>query len=127
MSRTTKQIGALIILVSFLALAIFGFSIITHGPNGNMSGDCPFSIATGFSLCFQNNVDVIIHHISTYQSFFQTSPNINLLIFAVFILFATIAFPNLLQFAVVTKRIPCVHPSVRKQTRWLSLLENSPS
>ena len=130
----SKKITALFILLSFLMIVFWGFMMMTHRPSGEMNNSCPFAIA-GASLCPQDNMMSVIHHISSYQSFLNTPIGssaatllISLLLFAVAIIFAT--SPPLLKIPARVPNIDNSPPDIaskRKVTRWLSLFENSPS
>lgn len=123
-------------LVVFLAMAIFGFAIMPHGPDGQMpAGDCPFSVA-GASICPQNTVAVAIHHISSYLSFISAPVGVNTLTLIV-LLFVALALTTFSvsvgpPFQPPLARVflyspPPVALSDIKIKRWLSLFENSPS
>ena len=131
-----KKILTPLILVSFLVIAIFSFAIMTHGSEGQMSGDCPFS-PMGVSLCPQDTVAIAMHHISAYTSFTNVpiNPSITVLIILFLLFSSSLAFiltasPPLSRIPVTTGYIgdfSLSTPHSREITRWLSLLENSPS
>ncbi|MEK7609855.1 MAG: hypothetical protein AAB470_01890 [Patescibacteria group bacterium] len=134
-SFLSKKIITVLVLTSFLTVAIFSFAVMTRGPDGRMEGDCPFSVV-GQSICPQDTVAVAIHHISAYQSFLNmpvgsglTALIVSLLFAVCAALFILISSPLLGPPAVA--RILYDSPSIglrsRKLTRWLSLFENSPS
>jgi|SRR3989338_8015869 len=135
MYSTSKQIISVMILISFLTIVFLSVVAMLHMPDGDMSGDCPFS-ALGDSLCPQDAVTVALHHISAYQSFFnvpvgsgQTALIISLLLATYAMLVIGIRSP--LRGPPATVRLvygsPPVNSYERKITRWLSLFENSPS
>lgn len=135
MSLLFKKIISSLILVAFLSLTFFSFVIMMHGQDGRMQGDCPFS-AVGTSLCPQDTLAVVSHHISAYQSFFNIplSPNITVSILllllvtsAIFILLISSPLLGSSVFVGYVSNFLPVFPNTRKIIRWLSLLENSPS
>ena len=130
-----KKITVLFILISFLTIVFFGFVIMAHGPSGNMQGDCPFS-ALGTSICPQNSIDLVFHHISAYQSFISAPVNFSPSYLIVWLILVASAFlgvsllispPELLSFF-HTFRDPTPYTShKRKILSWLTLFENSPA
>ena len=133
-SLLTKAV-TLVTLLSLLAIVFFSFSFMARGADGQMQGDCPFSVVGG-PLCPQDAFAAAVHHISAYQSFLNiiASSGVTALIVAlVLAVCAAVAYSaGLLGFAPAPParlfRIP--PPSAlpkRKVLRWLSLFENSPS
>ena len=135
MSSSQKQIGTALILVAFLTLAIFFFTIMTRGTDGSMQGDCPFSLM-GAMLCPQDALAAATHHISAYQSFLNIVASSGM---AALILALLVALAAALLFSaapLVYEAHACVRrllnfsftvPQERKTIRWLSLFEHSPS
>ncbi|MFA6414772.1 MAG: hypothetical protein WC217_00585 [Candidatus Paceibacterota bacterium] len=130
-----REIIAPFVLASFLMVTFFGFASMVHGSDGQMQTDCPFT-QTGASLCPQDAVTMVMHHIATYQSFLTMSvgPSLMALIIAAFsiVSLAAILFarPRLQTFAASRGALYKSPPPIsynRKLTRWLSILENSPS
>ncbi|HEY4515353.1 MAG TPA: hypothetical protein VJJ22_04370 [Candidatus Paceibacterota bacterium] len=132
-----RQLITLIVAITFLSLVFFGFALMTHFPGSNMVGDCPLSVVAGSSLCLQDNLGVVMHHISTYQSIFEIplensmtaflSSILLTLLLVIYILFDQFTFYRTeLQFVGHNKLIPLLSKKEDKITRWLSLLENSP-
>lgn len=135
MSPVYQKIISLLVLASFMAVTFFGFAIMMHGPNGWMSGDCPFSVM-GASLCPQNTLATAIHLISAYHTFLNVPVGAGLTTLVISLLFAVCIL------LVIFIRSPLLGPPAlvgifydsppaashkRKITRWLSLFENSPS
>src|SRR3989344_7017860 len=77
MRSTFKKVVAPLALVSFLAMAFFGFATMTYGPDGDMQSNCPFSVM-GASLCPSNALPGAIHHLSAYQSFISVPVHFDL-------------------------------------------------
>lgn len=132
-----KKIAAPLLLASFLMVAFFGFSFMSmqHGSDGRMQGDCPFS-ATGTPLCPQDAFAAAMHHLSAYQSFFGVSVDtaivalMSALLFAVLYVLVSLIRPFILKPPIRGRHSYCSPPisaCTSKITRWLSLLENSPS
>jgi|SRR3989344_3321462 len=131
----TKSIY-IFILTSFAVVALFGFSFMMHGSDGRMAGECPF-LGAGISLCPQDALALIVHHVSAYQSFLNVSVDTGLTILIVVSLFLSacallvifLHLPTLGPPASVFVAYdpPLVDSYSRKITRWLSLFENSPS
>jgi len=129
---------ALSILIGFIAVSIFSFGSMSHEEDHAIS-NCMASVIDKVA-CPQSALVVALHHISAYQTFFQTLPPSSLILFSLmFILLAIgyIFFKNFfsksppsqfLQY-IRNKRNnpePSLH-QLRKITHWLSLFENSPS
>ncbi|MDZ4205951.1 MAG: hypothetical protein U1C12_01930 [Patescibacteria group bacterium] len=135
MSFLSKKIITLFLLVSFLAIALFSFALMVHGPDGRMPGDCPFSIM-GDSLCPQDTIAVAIHNISAYHTFLNVPVSAGLTALVISLLFAIYAV-LVISVRLLLFRPPAFTPVLydsqpvdsysNKITRWLSLLENSPS
>ena len=126
-----KRILTTFILVAFLAVALFSFVVMLHGPGEQMIGDCPFS-AMDVALCPADILNFIVHHISAYNSFFNipvgfyvTTVIISLLFFASILVGLSLFEPS--PPLVRLFNYPLITSPGRKVTRWLSLLENSPS
>lgn len=129
-----EKIAAPLMLASFLMVVFFGFVAMSYGPDGRMQGDCPFS-ATGIVLCSQDALVAAMHHIGAYQSFLNVPVDstalvlISALLLAAYLLVLRVRPP---LFQAIARRNhfntdPPVSARTRKITRWLSLLENSPS
>lgn len=135
MSFLSPKIITSLVLTSFLMIVFFSFATMMHGPDGRILGDCPLSVL-GASLCPQDIVSVARHHISAYYTFLNVPVGAGLAPLIAFLLFVISAV--LLTFV----RLPLLGPPAlsyvlydsqsadsysKKITRWLSLLENSPS
>jgi len=130
-----KKIISYIVLVSFLTVILFSFSVMMHGPNESVSNDCPFS-AMGVSLCPQDAVAVVFHHISAYNSLFTVPVSfgvvaliLSLLLAVCTVLILSLRPPPFALPVVIASfsDSPSVTSYDRKITHWLSLFENSPS
>ncbi len=131
-----KYLLALILVVSFVGIAVFGFSIfgrgVMHGPNCITSPidgtPCPTNIAT-----------MTLQHISSLQALMmsvvpQISNLFSLLVFAflisvsIFLLHKNLLYPKL-EFLHQRLRDLASNFSYSKQKiiSWLSLFENSPA
>lgn len=133
-----KKIPAIILLLSFLALAIFSFAMIGHEPDGTMREDCPFATFAGSaSLCPQDMLAVAVHHVSAYSTFLNVPVPVAFgLMLTALLALAYIAFFSYTSAQILSPRVlrkwkyyspPNVSLLARKIARWLSLLEHSPS
>src|SRR3989344_3211333 len=105
MSSVFKKISAVLILISFLTIVLFSFSVMIQGEDGSMKDDCPFS-AMGQSICPQDALTAVTHHISSYQSFLNVhvgSGFTALLISLLLLLYATFY---------ISVRLPLLEPVV---------------
>lgn len=126
---------SLLLLISVLVLGIFSFTSMSHG--ADYSVGCIASIVSNTS-CPENIVEISVHHIQAFVSFFSAVPSVSLisLLALLFTLFLSagfflkqrkdfgIIYPELRQYRRDPERF-IVRP--RRITRWLSLFENSPS
>ena len=128
-----KQFVAVLILASFLALALFSFATISHG--GDMQGNCPFS-APGGLICPQNMLATAIHHILAFHTFLNVPVSISTAVLIIFLLLTSYVLgvlstsPPIPIFLTLVENFydsPPVTSHDRKIKRWLSLFENSPS
>ncbi len=131
----TKKLLSLLIIISVLVIGVFGFTMINHGA-GHVAG-CIAS-AVDNTPCPENIVAMLTHHIQAFVSFFSVIPSIPFiflltLFFALFLSagFLYIKHRDLILSNLVFWRVR-LDPErqlsrPRKITRWLSLLENSPS
>lgn len=134
MSFIIKKMIAPLLLASFLSVALLGFVAMSYGSDGRMEGGCPFS-ATGATFCPQDALTVAMHHIRAYQSFLNVPVDSTLILlmstlFLAVYLLVLIVRPLLFAVPAPINRFPHGPPlsaRTRKITRWLSLLENSPS
>jgi len=134
MAFTFKKIVAPLVFASFLMVAFFGFAAMTSGQDGRMQGDCPFS-ATGASLCPQDILPGVIHHLSAYQSFLNVPIGFNLTVLLIALLAFSIApilfWGSLVLVPIAFEKVLYESPPSisynKKRIRWLSLFENSPS
>ena len=118
-----------------MAIVLFSFATVMHGPDGRISGNCPFS-AIGASLCPQDTVAIVLHHISAYQSFINVSVNfgtvaliISLLLvpWMTFVVFISPSLLRPLALVGILYNFPPDTSYKREITRWLALHENSPA
>lgn len=126
---------SLLLLISVLVIGVFGFTSMNHGADHSVG--CIAS-AVDNTPCPENITEMSIHHIQAFVSFFSAVPSVPLIFLLGFLCLAVIGVRFLLKqrenyaFAYLKfrqyRRDPehlIVRP--RKITRWLSLLENSPS
>lgn len=127
-----KFITALV-LTSFLTIVLFSLASMMHGSDGRLAGDCPFS-ALGASLCPQDTMALVKHHLSAYHAFLNVTVDLGLtaliisLLLVVGLAFIVFIRPLLLgPPSLVLSSSPPVNSFNRKIIHWLSRLENSPS
>lgn len=130
----SQKIISTLILVSFLMVAFLGLFVIVHGPDGQMVGDCPFSL-TNTTFCPQDLIASVSHHLNAYHSFLNVTINdiVAILILSLALAVGAWIFfqqPLLLfdphQLKISFYNSPPTSER-RKIIHWLSLLENSPS
>ncbi|MDO8593718.1 MAG: hypothetical protein Q7R59_02390 [bacterium] len=127
-----KKTATTLLLLSFLTVVFFNFSAMSRASDGSMQGDCPFS-PMGASLCPQNTLPGVIHHISESQSFLNVPVSsglatlINALLVVISIALIFSFHPFLYRSPVfVPYAAPPFTSHERKIKRWLSLFEHSP-
>jgi len=130
-----KKYLSLLLLTSVLVIGVFGFTSMNHEA-GHATG-CIAS-AVNNTPCPENITAMSVHHIQGFISFFSVTPAapfifLLVLLFAVFLSagFLFIKLQDSILASIVFWRLrrdperQLTRP--RKITRWLSLLENSPS
>lgn len=133
MHTTFKKCITALVMVSLVAMALLSLTAMVHESNGGMSGDCLFS-AMGATLCPQDTLAELAHHISAFHTFFNVPLNIGLsvitFLFALAaLLIVFIASPPRRQpvFIRIDHGAPPPDSYQRRMMYWLSLFENSPS
>src|SRR3989338_10366608 len=130
-----KKAVVLLTLISLLAIVFLSCSFMARGVDGQMQGDCPFSVM-GVALCPQDALAAATHHISAYQSFLNivASSGVTAVIVALLVaLAATLLFsvaPLVYEAHVRVRHLFNASFTVlqEKETiRWLSLFEHIPS
>ena len=132
-----KYLFTSILIISFVGIAILGFSIFNHGMS-NADYSCVTSPIDG-TVCPTNIVAMTLDHISTLQALtISVTPLVSslllllasllLILFLVFIFYKYLLYPKLeLLFQRFKNLVFNFLYSQRKIISWLSLLENSPS
>jgi len=118
--------ASLLLVVSFIGLAVFSFAIFNHGLN-HSAGSCLAYTING-AACPTNIIKFVMHHVAVLQIFSRT------LISSILVLFFALAlFLFLVPFFVLWlfqnwpfSKLNTSY-SQRKFVRWLALLEHSPS
>lgn len=144
--NSMKHLLTLILLISFVGIAVFGFTLFTHGmdssenTHGVASSDnnCVTSPIDG-TVCPKSIVAMTLHHISSLQTLTTSVvPSISnwllllafilLILVSVFLLYKNLLFPKL---ELLPKRLRDLEVNLsyskQKIISWLSLFENSPS
>lgn len=130
-----KKILSLLIITSFLVIGIFGFTSMNHGADHSVG--CIASVVSN-TPCPENSEAMAVHHIQAFSSFFSVAPSIPyIFLLAPFsALFVGTGFLNTRKRNLILTNLvfwldqhhpECQLSCPRKITRWLSLLENSPS
>jgi uncharacterized membrane protein YhaH (DUF805 family) len=132
-----KYLLTLILLISFVGIAIFGFTLFDHGMD-NSDGNCITS-PMDRTACPTSIVAMTLHHISSLQALTTSivSSISNWLLLLAFILLVSVSafllYKNLLfpKLELLQKRLRDLEVnfsySKQKIISWLSLLENSPA
>jgi len=132
-SRLFARIILVLVLASFIGVAFFSLILLSHGPNDRMTTECPFS--AGVSLCPQDSLALIAHHISAYSAFFAFPPSVFVTVMFLLLLFWALVFilSWYLPLSPPTRPIPLLYTTLplanlykKRIVGWLSLLENSP-
>lgn len=132
-----KYLITLILIVSFVGIAIWGFTFFAHGMNSS-DNNCVTSPIDG-TICPTSIVAMTLRHISSLQTFLTSvTPSIsNLLLLLAFILLVLVSVFQLYKNLLFSK-IDLLREHLRdletnlsyskqKIISWLSLFENSPS
>ena len=132
-----KYLLTLILLISFVGIAIFGFTLFAHGMDSSDS-NCITSPIDG-TVCPTSIAAMTLHHISSLQTLLTSvTPSISnwllllafilLISVSVFLLYKNLLFPKL---ELLRKRLRDLETNLsysqQKIISWLSLFENSPA
>lgn len=128
-----KYLTSLLLIISFIAIAVFGFAVFDHGMHSS-SNDCVASAIDGI-VCPTNIVNMALHHISVLQTFSQASIPSTASVLLSLLLFAMISFFLLRKdlfylqpvFSLRGYRNPTRPHRQQKITSWLALFEHSPA
>lgn len=133
-----KYLASLLLILSFVGIAIFGFSIFDHRMMDGSNTGCVASAIDG-TACPTNIIDMTLHHVSVLQTLTTTvvSPisdwllllvSLFLISVSIFIFYKNSLLPNpeLLPQRLRDLTLSSFH-SQQKITSWLSLFELSPS
>ncbi len=126
-----------LILVSFLSLIIGSSLAMRHSMDAESSGGCPFSL-TDTSLCLQNTIAAVTHHLSAYHAFLNAQPTFGMAALLALILLSIVALyvfghilhsssPPVVPVALLARTLSFRGEPRQRIIRWLSLFENSPS
>ncbi len=128
-----KYLTSLLLIMSFIGIAVFGFAIFDHGMH-NPNSDCVASVIDGVA-CPTNILNMALHHISVLQGFSQTliPSTVSILLLSLlltafsFFLFQKDLFYPQPVFLFYRHRNPTRPHRQQKITSWLALFEHSPS
>ncbi len=133
-----KYLASLLLIMSFVGIGVFGFSLFEHAMMGGSSDGCIASAIDG-TACPASIMDMTLHHVSAFQTLTTTvvPPISGWLSLIVSLLLASVSIvlwyknvllpkPELLQ---ERRREGTLHSlgGEQKITSWLSLFELSPS
>ena|SRR3989344_6582256 len=126
---------AILILISFLGLAMFSIPAFDHRMNDSMDNCIDSQVDN--TPCPTSLMASVTHHISVYQALFNTFvPSINSLVLLILFAFVSASIFFFKDFAdlklkFLHKKLKdfelVIHKAREKFVSWLSLLENSPS
>src|SRR3989338_11361419 len=85
MKFTDHKIITLLVLASFMAVVFLSFPMMIGMSDDHMADTCLFSVM-GVSLCAQDMLEMVINHISVYQSFLNVVVSMSAML-ALFLLF----------------------------------------
>lgn len=131
-----KYFTSLLLVASFVGIAVFGFALIDHDMQ-SPNNDCVASALDG-TECPMNIVAMTLHHVSAIQILTTTTvPSIGnwflLLAFASLVFIGLSLFfhyqfnPPRLVFYRYRSKYSFYPPQKREYLRWLALHENSPA
>ncbi len=133
-----KYPASLLLIISLIAIGVFGFSLFDHAMMDGSSGGCVASAIDG-TTCPTNIMDMTLHHVSALQTLTTTvvPPISGWLLLIVSLFLASVSLFLFYKNLLLPK--PKLSPqgwrdlrfhSLRNQqkiTSWLSLFELSPS
>lgn len=135
-SIKSQKLLAGLILTAFLAVAVLSFTVMMHESNGGGANGCLFS-TNETTLCPQNVLALVVHHISSYQAFINVPVNFGMLAVLFSLILLVLAISVIRRAGILSPpQLVLVGRSLdsppetsykRKIIHWLSLLENSPS
>ncbi len=128
------KIHSILILIVFVGIALFSFSMMGHGENSN--GNCAIAALQGFTCPGNNALAFADFHLGALKVF--SSASVGQILASVFALIAFMALalyfssraliPNkILNFYVIQDFFPADFPIKRQLLYWLSIHENSPA
>lgn len=129
----------ILLIVGFISMSLFGFTVISHEMADHSGSDCFGSFVLG--SCSGGGLFAhVIHHIEAYKSFSDTlivSTKVFISVLSLMFLFAVFSRDGDSRFFLknlvlllrrrMTLSADFVCLRLKKISRWLSLLENSPS
>ena len=120
-----KHLTSLLLITGFIALSIFGITIINH-QSDHPDSDCPAYAING-AVCPTNIMEFVRHHLASLQVFSNTltAPAFGLFFASIFLSFILISIFFLPQTRLRLKfKTDC---RLLRITRWLALFEHSPT
>jgi hypothetical protein len=132
-----KYLATLLLIMSFVGIGVFGFTLVDHVMMGSSNNDCVASAIDG-TECPTNLMAMTSHHISAIQTLTTTLPassnwllllaSLLLIAVSIFLFYKNLLLPKL-EFLPQRLRDLTLHSLYSKQriVSWLSLFELSPS
>lgn len=129
-----KYLVSLVLIISVVGIALFGFAIFNHGMMAGSDGGCIASSLDG-TECPTSIMDMVLHHISTFRTFLLTlapsAASVLLLASLLVVSFIFLSPNNLFYFRRLflfrRDRDPSRLYNQQKIISWLSLFELSPA
>ena len=132
-----KYLATLLLIMSFVGIGVFGFTLVDHVMMGNSNNDCVASAIDG-TECPTNLMAMTSHHISAIQTLTTTLPassnwllliaSLLLVSVSIFLFYKNLLLPKLESLPQRLRDLT-LHSLYSKQriTSWLSLFELSPA
>lgn len=132
-----KYLATLLLIVSFAAIGVFGFTLVDHAMMDGSNSGCVASAIDG-TECPTNIVAMTSHHVSAIQTLTTTLPassnwlllltSLLLVSVSIFLFYKDLLFPKLESLPQRLRDL-ILHSLYSKQriTSWLSLFELSPA
>ena len=132
-----KYLATLLLIMSFVGIGVFGFTLVDHAMMNGSNSDCVASAIDG-TECPTNIMAMTSHHVSAIQTLTTTSPassswllllaSLLLVSASIFLFYKDLLLPKLESLPQRLRDLT-LHSLYSKQriTSWLSLFELSPA
>src|SRR3989338_2869631 len=134
-SQSMKSFAALVLIVSFVGIGIFGFALLDHAMMHGSNSSCVASTIDR-TACPASIIDMTLHHIFAFQRLMTTvlplTSSMLLLLTSLFslglaLLSLFLFSPPRLAVSRYRQRYSFFAPQEQQRIHWLELLENSPA